>query len=70
MFEINRSILDCDYIGNTPPSSTKTRKSSLKINNHIPGEDSVVLVKNSYFELEFDVTQNLQSPLATLSEIG
>ena len=54
-YEIDRRILKCDYIRQSPAeiSTINTANSQLYIN--IPREDSVISLLNSYLELNFDV---------------
>ena len=56
-FEADRRILKCDFIrySHAEISTINTANSQVYIN--IPGEDSVISLLNSYFELSFDVLQ-------------
>ena len=64
MFELNknsqldRTILKCDYIGNSPREigTINTANSQIKIN--IPRKDSVISRSKSYLDLSFDELRN------------
>ena len=54
-FEINRNILECDYIRYSPSEISTINTAYSQINNNIPSEDSVISLLHSYLDLNFDV---------------
>ena len=54
-YEVDRTILKCDYTRYSPPemSTTSTPNSQIYIN--IPREDCVISLLNSYLDLNFEV---------------
>ena len=53
--EINRDITKCDYIRYTPSEISTINTANSQVYISIPREDSVILLLNSYLELNFDV---------------
>ena len=57
-FDIDKPILKYDYIRYKSPSlATKSRKNS-QVSFDIPREASVISLKHSYLEFDFDVERN------------
>ena len=56
-YEIDRRILKCDYIRNSPAEISTINTANSQIYINIPREDSVISLLNSYLELNFDVLQ-------------
>ena len=56
-YEIDRSILKCDYIRYSPAEISKINTAHSQVYINIPREDSVTFLLNSYLELNFDVLQ-------------
>ena len=56
-YEIDRRILECDYIRYSPSEISTKNTPSSRIYINIPGEDRVISLLNSYLELNFDVLQ-------------
>ena len=54
-YEINRDILKCDYIRNSPSEISTINTANSQVYINIPREDSVISLLNSYLELNFDV---------------
>ena len=53
---VDRPILKCDYIRYTPPSLNLVNGESIQMFNDIPREESAISLKDSYLELDFNVT--------------
>ena len=53
--EIDRRILNCDYIPHSPAEISTINTANSQIYIKIPREDSVISLLNSYLELNFDV---------------
>ena len=53
---VDRPILKCDYIRYTPPSLNLVNGENNQIFIDIPREDSAISLKDSYLELDFNVT--------------
>ena len=56
-YEINRSIIKCDYIQYSPSEISTINAPNSQIYIYIPKEDSVISFLNKYFDLNFDVVQ-------------
>ena len=56
-YEIDRSILKCDFIRYSPAEISTIITANSQIFINIPREDSVISLLNSYLELNFDVLQ-------------
>ena len=54
-YEINRTILKCEFIRYSPCENSTINTSNSQLHIHIPREDSVIPLVNSYIELGFDV---------------
>ena len=54
-YEINRDILKCDYIQNSPSEISTINTANSQVYINIPRGDSVISLLNSYLELNFDV---------------
>ena len=54
-YEINITILKCDYIRYSTAEISKINTANTQICFYIPREDSVISLLNSYLELFFDV---------------
>ena len=54
-YEVNRSILKCDYIRSTPSEISSINTSDSQIYINIPREDSVISLLNGYLDLNFDI---------------
>ena len=54
-YEIDRKILQCDYIRYSPAEISTINTANSQIYINIPREDSVISLLNSYIELNFDV---------------
>ena len=54
-YQIDRSILKCDYIRYSPSEISTINTPNSQIYIDIPREDSVISLLNSYIELNFDV---------------
>ena len=54
-YEIDRRILNCDYIRYSPAEISTINTANSQIYINIPREDSVISLLNSYLELNFDV---------------
>ena len=54
-YEINRDILNCDYIRYSPSEISTINTANSQVYINIPREDSVISLLNSYLELNFDV---------------
>ena len=54
-YEINRDILQCDYIRYSPSEISTINTANSQVYINIPREDSVISLLNSYLELNFDV---------------
>ena len=55
-FAVDRLILKCDYIRYTPTSLNLVNWENNQVFIDIPREDSAILLKHSYLELDFSVT--------------
>ena len=56
-YAFDRPILKCDYIRYTPPSLNLVIGENDQIFIDIPTEDSAISLKDSYLELDFNVTE-------------
>ena len=56
--DVNRSILNCDFFGFTPPSTPNVNNCQEAIPNFFSRGESVLSLKHSYLELDFEVTQS------------
>ena len=54
-YSINRDILKCDYTRYSPSELSTINTANSQVNINIPREDSIILLLNSYLELNFDV---------------
>ena len=54
-YEVDRKILNCDYIRYNPAEISTINTANSQIYINIPREDSVISLLNSYIELNFDV---------------
>ena len=54
-YEINRDILNCDYIRYSPSEISTINTAISQVYFNIPREDSVISLLNSYLEINFDV---------------
>ena len=54
-YEVDRRILECDYIRYSPSEISTINIPNSQIHIIIPREDSVISLLNSYIELNFDV---------------
>ena len=54
-YEIDRRILECDYIRYSPAEISTINTANSQIYINIPREDSVISLLNSYLDLNFDV---------------
>ena len=52
--EINRDILKCDYIRNSPSEISTISTPNSQVYFNIPRKDSVISLLNSYLEINFD----------------
>ena len=50
-YEVDRKILKCDYIRNSPAEISTINTANSQIYVNIPREDSVISLLNSYLEL-------------------
>ena len=55
-FAVDRLILKSDYIRYKPPSLNLVKGENNQIFIDIPREDSAISLKDSYLELDFNVT--------------
>ena len=53
---VGRPILKCEYIIYTPPSLYLVNGENNQTFSHIPREDSAISLKDSYLELDFNVS--------------
>ena len=53
---VDRPILICDFIRYTPPSLNLVKGENNQIFNDIPRQDTAISLKDSYLELDFNVT--------------
>ena len=56
-YEIKRNKLKCDYIRYSPSEKSTLNTPNSQIYNNKPRENSVISLLNSYFDINFDVTQ-------------
>ena len=56
---VDRPILKCDYIRYTPPSSKLVNGEKNQMFVDIPREDSALSLRDSYLELDFNVTHRV-----------
>ena len=54
-YEVNRSILKCDYIRYPPSEISTINTTNSQICINIPRDDSVISLLNSYIDLNLDV---------------
>ena len=54
-YSVNRDILKCDYIRNSPSETSTINTTNSQVFINIPREDSVISLLNSYLEVNFDV---------------
>ena len=54
-YEVDRSILKCDYIRYSPAEISTINTANSQIYNILPREDSVISLLNKYLDLNFDV---------------
>ena len=53
-YEVDRRILECDYIRYSPCEISTINTANSQIYINIPREDSVISLLNSYLDLNFD----------------
>ena len=53
---VNRPVLKCDYIRFTPASLNLVNGENNQFVFDIPRKDSAISLKDSYFELDFNIT--------------
>ena len=58
-YEVDGSILECDYVRQTPPTLNFKSNQNQQNDIHIPREDSVISLKDSYLELDFNAKQSI-----------
>ena len=54
-YEVDRRILECDYIRHSPSELSTINNANSQIYINIPREDSIIILLNSYLDLNFDV---------------
>ena len=54
-YEVDRRILKCDHIRYSPGGTSTINTSNSQIYIHIPREDTVISLLNSYLDLNFEV---------------
>ena len=54
-YEIDRRILKCDYITYSPAETSTINTPNSQIYIHIPREDSVISLLNSFLDLKFEI---------------
>ena len=57
IYEIDKRILNCDFIRYSPAEISTINTANSQIYINIPREDSVLSLLNGYLELNFDVLQ-------------
>ena len=58
-FEVDRRILNCDYIRYSPAETSTKNTPNSQIYINIPREDSVISLLNSYLDLNFEVLKKM-----------
>ena len=60
-FEVDRRILNCDYIRYSPAETSTINTPNSQIYINIPREDSVISLLNSYLDLNFEVIKRVDN---------